>query len=164
MYMSDVHNFDDRLDSSKKYSKELDSVFSKWYEVFSTPLVIDKIGIDRLWKEKEWKVFYSVEYKADEVTAKTQNAFIETVSVDTQNKPGWGYTCAAQILVYYVPQWHKAWLISPMTIKKHIEEWRKKYREVSAQNEGYKTIGIAVPWSVFTNYCYAAVDIPENNG
>lgn len=161
MSMSDAHDFRDKLADSEARNKELDRAFSRWYEIYPMPLIIDKIGIDRLWKEKEWKVFYSVEYKFDERTAETGNAFIETVSVDTENKPGWGYTCAAQILVYYIPQWHKAWVLSPMEIKNRLEEWKKKYREVPVQNNGYKTFGLLVPWQVFINGSWAEVAVPE---
>lgn len=159
MFMSDVHSFTGNIKKSDEHNRALDAVFSQWYEIHRMPLEVDKLGIDRIWREREWKVYYTVEYKADDRTAETGNAFVETVSVDTKNKPGWGYTCAAQILVYYIPQWNKAYLLSPMTIKEHIQEWREKYREVSAQNNGYKTLGIAVPFDVFKKYCYAVVDI-----
>jgi len=152
--MSDVHEFSGSNDKSKEHNKKIDKTFSQWYEIYSMPLTIDKIGIDRIWKDKERKVFYSVEYKADERAADTGNAFIETISVDTSDKPGWAYTCAAQLICYYVPRWHRAWMVSTMSIKNNIKEWEQKYRTVSAQNNGYKTYGIAVPWDVFVNHSY----------
>lgn len=159
--MSDVHEFDDKKKQSDKHCELLDFVFGQWYETVATPLIVDKMGIDRVWVEKNTRVRYSVEYKADEMTAKTGNAFVETVSIDTEDKPGWAYTCVAQILVYYIPQWRKAWLLSPMAIKNKLEEWKKKYKEVPANNNGYKTLGLLVPWKVFVNGSWAEVDIEE---
>ena len=42
---------------------------------------------------------FSVEYKSGIQTFYTGNMFLETISVDMSNKPGWVYTCQAdQIL------------------------------------------------------------------
>lgn len=147
-----MHNFNESVNRSEEHNKKLDSFFSKWYEIIRMPLTTDKIGIDRLWSDKETHVKYSVEYKADERTADTKNAFVETVSVDKTNAPGWAYTCAAQFIVYYIPQWNKAWIMNTIAIKNRVEEWKQKYRQVKAVNEnGYTTYGIAVPFSDFTS-------------
>src|SRR5688572_15613823 len=41
-----------------------------------------------------------VEYKSGIQTYFTGNVFLETISVDSANKPGWVYTCLADYLMY----------------------------------------------------------------
>lgn len=156
-----THGFNQKVKQSEEDNKVLDRFFSKWYDILRMELAIDKIGIDRLWTDKEQKVRYSVEYKADRRAAETGNAFVETVSVDKTNTPGWAYTCAAQFLVYYIPQQNKAWIMSTIAIKNKVDEWKKKYRAVKAVNEnGYTTYGIAVPFSEFVvTGCWQSFEI-----
>lgn len=161
MYTNAVHDFKIDLREAEKCEQAIDRVFSQWYIVEPVPVPVNKIGIDRLWTHRIERVRYSVEYKTDWKTAETGNAFVETVSVDGSNKPGWGYTCSAQLLVYYVPQWAKAYLISTVAIKNNIAQWRASYKEKFAQNQGYKTGGLPVPWREFKRWVYDEEEMPS---
>jgi hypothetical protein len=156
-----THGFNQKIKQSEEDNKALDKFFSQWYDILRMELPVDKIGIDRLWTDKERRVRYSVEYKADRRTAETGNAFVETVSVDKTNAPGWVYTCAAQFLVYYVPQWNKAWVMSTIAIKNKVDDWKKKYKTYPAANEnGYQTFGIAVPFKEFISIgCWQSYEL-----
>lgn len=155
-----VHDFKVQVDDARAYEAAIDRVFSQWYDIEPVPLAINKIGIDRLWTSKTTRVRYSVEYKTDWKTSETGNAFIETVSVDENNKPGWGYTCSAQLIVYYVPQWSRAFLVPTIAVKNSIEGWRARFKEKAAQNQGYKTLGVPVPWSEFKRWVYDEEEMP----
>ena len=77
---------------------------------------------------------------------RTGNALIETISVDTDGRPGWAYTSRATLLVYLVTE--------PQTI------WRDQHGTAAASvtavvgglsdcaqaiNDGYSTHGLLVP-------------------
>lgn len=54
---------------------------------------------DRRFTAPDGKPFY-VEYKSGIQTYYTGNIFLETISVDTQRKLGWVYTCQADYIYY----------------------------------------------------------------
>ena len=148
-------------------NNKLDNFFSQWYTIVEMPRDIDKIGIDRIWIDKDTGIRYSVEYKSDRTAANTNNAFVETISVDRDNKPGWAYTCSAQFIAYYVPPLNKVWLMSTIAIKNQVDEWKKMYPIKSCPNKdksgnGYTTYGVTVPLTIFTNTgLWEAWDIPS---
>lgn len=74
---------------------------------------------------------------------------VEITSVDNVHKQGWVYSSEADYLIYYVPGDGLIYVIQFSAIRKNIEDWRLKYRERSASNVGYKTIGILVPLCEF---------------
>lgn len=89
-----------------------------------------------------------VEYKSGVQTGYTGNIFLETVSVDTQNKPGWVYTCRADLIVYAAMLNHKLLIFLPDALRSALPELRRQFREVATgnqQNNGYRTHGLIVP-------------------
>lgn len=155
--MSETYSFDAQLKKGEKYEKELDDYFGEWYYVYPVSFDAQRSGIDRVFKHKTTDVSISVEYKADERTVETGNIFVETVSVDTQNKKGWAYTSCSQMLFYYIPQEKTVLVISMLEIKNQLSGWIKRFKEKSVPNDGYNTKGILVPLQEFLKHCQKMV-------
>jgi len=154
-----MYEFDKQLEDGENHEEELDNYYSKWYQISKISLTAQKAGIDRVWTNNKDGFRYSVEYKSDTTAARTGNAFIETVSVDTSNKPGWAYSSCSQILIYYIPPLKIAYRFKTLEIKYFVNEWKKKYRLQPILNKGYKTIGILVPLSEFIKHAYGKDEI-----
>ncbi|MFA5377849.1 MAG: hypothetical protein WC455_19015 [Dehalococcoidia bacterium] len=91
---------------------------------------------------------YLVEYKSGIQTAFTGNIFLETISVDTQNKPGWVYTCKADYIFYAALLNGKILIFVPSDLRARIEALKRSFKVVKtshAQNDGYNTHGVIVP-------------------
>lgn len=85
-----------------------------------------------------------IEVKSDEKAVLTHNAFIETISVDAVNKPGWAYTCEADEIFYYCLGLEIVYVLNPFNIRALLPVW-SSYPLKPAWNEGYKTWGLCVP-------------------
>lgn len=91
---------------------------------------------------------YFVEYKSGIQTYYTGNIFLETISVDSNDTPGWVYTCQANYIFYATLLNHKILVFLPDKLRAEIEELKTKFRVVKTskgQNEGYNTHGVLVP-------------------
>lgn len=111
-----------------------------------------RMGIDRIWVRRDGRQ-QSVEYKADIAAARTGNLFIETVSVDAAERPGWAYTSLAQLLVQYVPGLAQVIISRMMTVKGQLPGWLASYPLQPVPNDGYNTIGVLVPLEIFVSEC-----------
>lgn len=101
-----------------------------------------------------------VEYKSGIQTGYTGNVFLETVSVDTENKPGWVYTCRADFIAYAALLNHKILIFLPETLREHIERLKTQFRTISTnkgQNATYRTHGVLVPLAYAEQYLTARV-------
>lgn len=144
--------FKDKLEEGEKYEKELDAYYSKWFKVEAVDLSTQKMGIDRIFTNQTDGTRWTIEYKSDTVASSTGNAFIETISVNTTNKPGWAYSSCAQLLFYYLPMEGKVARLTMYAIKNLIREWLNKYPIKPCHNESYQSFGICVPLPVFMSY------------
>lgn len=147
------HEFGPSLERGQKFEEKLDEYFSKEFQIFKVDMNLQRLGVDRIFVRYSDGARFTMEYKTDERTADTNNVFIETVSVDTEKKPGWAFTSVAQLIVYFIPQWHKIYLANTMVIRKRLAKWRGLYKEKPAQNDGYLTMGLCVPVDVFGAIC-----------
>lgn len=89
-----------------------------------------------------------IEYKSGLQTAATGNIFLETISVDTQSKPGWVYTCKAHFIFYGTLLNGCILIMNPNTLRQNIEALKTKFGERATgknQNKGYNTHGVIVP-------------------
>lgn len=89
-----------------------------------------------------------IEYKSGIQTFYTGNVFLETVSVDTTNKPGWVYTCQADFILYAAVLNKKILVFRPEKLREEIENLKEKFIETKTgknQNKGYNTHGVIVP-------------------
>ena len=93
-------------------------------------------GIDRVWFDPVDGRTWTVEYKADSMAGRTGNAFIETISVDTDGRPGWAYTSRATLLVYLVTEPQTIYVISMARLRRQLPRWSAAYRTAQAINDG----------------------------
>lgn len=96
---------------------------------------------------KEGRAWW-IEYKSGIQTFYSGNIFLETVSVDRFNKPGWVYTCQADYILYAALLNGLILVFSPGRLRQHIETLKARFREVQTvhhQNAGYNTHGVIVP-------------------
>lgn len=91
---------------------------------------------------------YTVEYKSGLQTAVTGNVFLETISVDSQRKPGWVYTCRADFIFYAALGNGLILAFKPEKLRAEIEGLKARFRVAKTgkgQNRGYDTHGVVVP-------------------
>lgn len=139
------YQFDAKLAEGQEYERKIDTVFAKWFQILPATPQQQRQGIDRMfWHVKDEKR-YAVEYKADSVAGKTGNAFVETISVDTTNKPGWAVSSEADMLVYMITEPETIYAIPMARIRRELPRWQEQYVTKTAQNDGYKTHGVLVP-------------------
>ena len=158
---TDYHDFNDKLKEEQEHNKNLDEFYSRWFDIQKVSISAQYSGIDRVWTNKNSGVRYSIEYKADSEAANTGNSFVETISIDTTNKPGWAYTSCAQLLAYYVPPISTCYHFTMLAIKNNVDNWSLKYRKGKAKNKGYFTEGVLVPLSEFAKHAYK-IDVIKN--
>jgi hypothetical protein len=143
----------------RKYENLLDEAFADRFVIKASTRAQERQGIDRIFTERSSGSTYTIQYKADKTAARTGNAFVETVSVDTQKKPGWALTCQADFIIYYVVDVGPAYILKPKDIKGRLARWRNQYGERRIPNKGYNTIGLIVPLREFENLAVATVNI-----
>lgn len=138
-----MHDFDDKLAEGQHFERVLDRFFSAEYEVVAVNDFMQRQGKDRIFTPRAGGDFFGVEYKADSVAARTNNAFIETRSTD--RVAGWAHTSKAHRLVYYIPPRCIAYVIDLNRLRAALPAWEKKYPRKAAENATYNTIGVTVP-------------------
>src|SRR5690606_23251114 len=99
----------------------LDALFSRWYRIRPASAAQQRRGIDRWFRTATRRL--AVEYKTDHTAARTGNAFVETVSVDTAHKPGWAYTSQADYLVYYIPPDGLVYVLRFAVLRRELARW-----------------------------------------
>ncbi|HEY8768742.1 MAG TPA: hypothetical protein VIP09_16035 [Dehalococcoidia bacterium] len=155
--------FDFRSQLSKGEAAErlLDEYFSDRYRIFPVDRAAQRSGRDRLFFERDSGERTFVEYKTDWRAQETGNVFVETVSVDTENKAGWAHTCTADLLFYYVPGrgYEVVYVIEPALLRAELERWSHLYPTRAVQNEGYKTHGLLVPLAEFERLAREVVSL-----
>lgn len=141
-----VYDFSTQLNIGEGYEKTLDTYFSRFFRISIVPLQIQKLGVDRIFIYKgKPKRRFTVEYKADIKAAETHRIFVEIESNSTTGKPGWAYSSVAQQLVYYIPPWNRAAIVSMLTLREAVIEWERKYEKKLCRNSTYHSTGIVVP-------------------
>jgi hypothetical protein len=91
---------------------------------------------------------YLIEYKSGIQTFYTGNLFLETISVDSQGKLGWVYTCRADFIFYAMLLNHKILVFRPVFLRDQITNLKAQFRETKTrnnQNDTYDTHGLIVP-------------------
>lgn len=159
-----VYDFDTQYKFGKDGELFLDKYFNKWFDISPVDRVDEKRGIDRKYIHKSSGTKFTVEYKTDKTASKTGNVFIETISIDSQDKPGWVINSQAQLLVYLIPS--KIVLIADMMKVKYkfMHEWINYYDLKIIKNDGYNTIGMPVPIEEFEKCCFNTIHLEIANG
>lgn len=154
-----MYSFDKQLRRGKKHERFLDRYFRKRFKIEEASMDEERLGIDRYFTDRRNGRRYAIQYKADKTAARTGNAFVETVSVDSNNTPGWAYTCTADFIIYYVVGCGPAYVIRPDEIRKRLPHWQRTFQERRIPNDGYHTVGLLVPLDEFERIAYATCDI-----
>lgn len=152
------YSFNKQFSFGKKYEDFLDTLFEHEFNIFPSTRQQDREGIDRIFFKKDTGKRYTIQYKADQKAAKTGNAFVETVSIDNQNKPGWAISCQADFLVYYIVDIGPAYILKPSDIRKNLPLWKATYPSKSSPNKEYFTIGLLVPLKEFERISVAIIN------
>jgi len=143
------YNFKEQLAIGAQGEAFLDSFFHADYQIAPAHAFEQKQGIDRHFINRNNGTQLRVEYKTDGIAQKTHNAFVETTSVDKNDKAGWAYTSTADYLIYYVPGDELIYVIRLTKLRKCLPTWATKYPLKSALNEGYRTWGLIIPLREF---------------
>lgn len=145
-----VYRMDRQLAQGEAAEALLDRHFAGRFAITPATREQQRQGIDRIFVQRQTSKAYTIEYKTDWTAAKTGNAFVETVSVDTLNKPGWAYASQAQWLVYYVPGLRRVYLIDFIDLRKLLPQWVAECKAAPPiPNKGYNTLGILTPLAQF---------------
>jgi len=151
-----AYDFDKQYQVGEEGEQVLDKFFRTRFYIKNASSTDQHNGTDRFFVSTSTGKRYSVEYKTDALAASTGNVFIETVSVDTSETRGWAYTSCAQVLIYYIPPEALAYMVPMMDIKRLIRDWEDRFTTKCVPNNGYNTMGIAVPRTVFEADCHLA--------
>jgi len=153
-----TYSFKEQLTAGEKSEQYLDRFFSQWYSITPVGMAEQRQGIDRIFTRADGTTF-PIEYKTDWTAGKTGNAFVETVSVDTANKPGWAYSSKARYLIYYVPGDSLIYVIEFSRLRSHLQRWAKQYQTRAIPNQGYRTKGLLVPLMEFEKIAKQVISI-----
>lgn len=141
-----TYQFAAQLTQGETYEAQLDAFFSaKGARISKVDRTTQRRGIDRMWFDPVDGRTWTVEYKADSLAGRTGNAFIETISVDTEGRPGWAYSSQAALLVYLVTEPQTIYVISMARLRQQLPRWAAAYPTRQAANNGYNTHGLLVP-------------------
>lgn len=144
-----VHGFAASFTAGKRGEHVLDRFFARrGIRVTPVSRTEERRGIDRVFGLQDGRNV-NIEYKTDEAAARTGNVFIETISVDSVPKHGWGFSCEADWIVIYIPGLSSAYVVRPQVIREHLYSWTSMFKVRAATNDGYHTYGVLVPvWNI----------------
>lgn len=154
--MTRVHDFKEQLDYSLQTDHEpfWEAVYRKAFPTMIgmstiTDMGLQRFGIDRIIKCPDRLVFVD-EKKREETWS---DILLEYISVDTTGAPGWvekdllidyiTYAFMSTKTVYLLP-----WVLLKRAWIDNKEDWKRRFKIVSAKNSNYTTHSVAVPISV----------------
>lgn len=141
-----TYKFAAQLAQGEGYEAQIDAFFrGMGAQISKVDRNAQRRGIDRVWFDPVDGRTWTVEYKADSLAGRTGNAFIETISVDTEGRPGWAYSSKAALLVYLVTEPQTIYVISMARLRSQLPRWAAAYPTRQAANDGYNTHGLLVP-------------------
>lgn len=154
------HVFDKSLPKGKEGESALDRYFQRWFHIHPARIEEEQaFGFDRIFVRRDNGKTLTIEYKSDDRYQDTGNAFIETTSVDSANKPGWAKTCKADLLCYYLVADGLVYAVKPDDIRAALPVWEKRYPVGKASNDGYTTIGLLVPMHEFKRIAFKVLNL-----
>lgn len=153
-----MYEFKEQLMKGEKSEDKLDAFFSEWYTVKRVDMFQQRQGIDRIFTRKDNGSIFKIEYKTDWTASRTQNAFVETISVDTTDKPGWAYSSQSDYLIYYIPGDELIYVITFIALRARLPCWCK-FPSRRIPNKGYCTVGLLVPLAEFEQIAREVISI-----
>lgn len=145
-------NFNTQLAKGQEAERQLDLHFAQQFDIHPVSREQQGNGLDRCLVDRQTGRAWLVEYKADWAASKTGNAFVETVSVDKGNKPGWAYSSMADYIMYYLPNDLLVYVFTLKKLRARLEKWKATYPTGQAKNEGYVSEGVLVPLHEFERH------------
>jgi len=142
---SPPYNFDIQLAQGESGEARLDRFFSTWFQIQPATPEEQRQGIDRWFADRRRPRTLAVEYKTDHTAARTGNAFIETISVDSEQKAGWAFTSQADLVLYYVPGRDQVYVLRTTAVRSRLPFWLQACEVRQVPNDGYHTHGLLVP-------------------
>lgn len=145
------YSFDESLALGQSYEQALDVFLKPLFSLTPAISAMQKRGVDRVAVSRKTKKEYWLEYKADTVAGRTGNAFLETMSVQSEKaeKLGWLYTSAADYIVYFVVDQAMLYWLSPAVLRRCLPEWQAQYKTKDTTTaQGWRTTGLIVPLEV----------------
>lgn len=153
-----IHNFKERLDYSEKAGHELfwNAVYQKafpdmeFHKLCTSNCNGQRLGVDRVVYLKSGKTLYIDEKKREKTW---DDILIEYISVDTEQTPGWiEKPLLIDYLAYAFMPTQKCYLFPWQLLQrswKHFKScWLGKYPTITARNDNYNTLSVAVPIDV----------------
>jgi len=134
-----------------KIGKQGERIIDRWLQnTYKVTDVSDipsyqKAGIDRIIERKDGTTA-TVEYKFDVAAKRTGNLFFETVAIDSQGIPGWGWTSQADYWIFLIPE-QEIVIVQPGKFRSLVWQRQTVLKERSVPNKNYKTLGVPVPLS-----------------
>ena len=149
-----VYQMGRQLARGEEAERQLDAHFADRFVIIPATREQQRQGIDRVFTQRKSGKPYLIEYKTDWTAGRTNNAFIETISVDTLNIPGWAYSSTAEWLIYFVPHRKQIYIAHFAKLRESLEDWIKQYGPAKAiPNQDYHTWGVPVPLDKFVKCC-----------
>ncbi|MBN1580528.1 MAG: hypothetical protein JXA89_07475 [Anaerolineae bacterium] len=157
------YDFQRQLQQGRQGEDRLDRYFSRWCWIKPGNHMEQRMGIDRIFTNKETGERWLVEYKTDFTAGRTGNAFVETTAVENAitHKPGWAFTSRATHLVYYVPADNIIFIFEMGHLRSELGHWLSQYPTRDVANIGYTTRGILVPLDEFQTHAIRVLDVTE---
>ena len=136
-----MYKFNEQNQIGKEGEKLLDSWLKSTYTIdnVSNLKKYQKSGIDRLLTNKKGEII-SVEYKFDKTAQRTGNLFFETVSIDKNNNPGWGFSSQADYWIFLIPT-NQIFIFKPSKLRLFAWQNYNDLQEKKIKNRGYFTLG-----------------------
>jgi hypothetical protein len=136
-----IYDFKEQLKIGEAFERKIDDYYSKFYIIEKVGMDLQRKGIDRIYKKQDKEI--KVEYKADSQTAKTNNFFIETWSVENV-KRGWVYTTESDY-IFYLAIGLGLYIVETIKLRNHISYVEFIYRKAYCNNKDYRSEGILIP-------------------
>lgn len=153
-----------QLQKGEAAEAQLDCHFATRFQITQATRAQQRQGIDRVFTKHATGDSYTIEYKTDWTAGRTGNAFVETVSVDTEEIPGWAYTSQAEWLAYFVPDRSTVYLLQFTQLRQQLPHWLGICKVAPPiPNQGYNTLGILVPLAEFAQIADKIETIDEFN-
>lgn len=139
------YDFRAQLSAGQRGEAILDRFFRRAYVITPASDAEQRTEIDRWFTNRKSGRRFSVEFKTDSLAGKTGNAFIETTSVEEQNKPGWATMSQAEYLIYFVRDPDAIYVVRFKDLRWRLPGWELTCARKSVANKGWTTVGLLVP-------------------
>ena len=139
------YSFSSQHELGKHGEQVIDCWLNKLYKIIDVSDIpkYQEVGVDRIIERVDGTTA-TVEYKFDIAAKRTGNLFFETVSIDTQQVPGWGWSSQADYWIFLIPE-QEILVVHPGKLRSLVWQHQMVLKEKAVPNKSYKTLGVPVP-------------------